>query len=80
MSEGHALLVDTADRLFASLGKDLGIAAAWSHVEEVGLSGLLVGEDAGGFGGDTCCRPGGGQGSSGRTRPGIWWLAALRNQ
>jgi acyl-CoA dehydrogenase len=50
MSESQALLLETAERLFADLTRDS--VDAWAKVAEVGLDGLLVAEDAGGFGGD----------------------------
>jgi acyl-CoA dehydrogenase len=54
MSEGQQMLVETADRLFADLADDakLDFPALWAQIAETGFPSLLVGEDAGGFGGD----------------------------
>lgn len=51
MSENQSLLLDTAERLFADMALD-DSSDAWAKVAEVGLDGLLVAEEAGGFGGD----------------------------
>jgi acyl-CoA dehydrogenase len=53
MSESHALLIETADRLFADLASGGGsFEAAWPRLQDAGFPTLLVGEDEGGFGGD----------------------------
>lgn len=54
MSEARAMLVETADRLFADLAADpeAGFAETWPGVAEAGFSSLLLSEEQGGFGGD----------------------------
>jgi len=49
MSEQHALLADTADKVFAGLSGDF--AADWRAVEDAGLAAVMVPETRGGFGG-----------------------------
>ena len=49
MSEQHALLADTADKVFAALSGDF--AADWRAVEDAGLAAVMVPEAQGGFGG-----------------------------
>jgi acyl-CoA dehydrogenase len=51
MSEADTMLADMADALFAELVSKRDTETAWRKVEEVGLPGLLRGQDAGGFGG-----------------------------
>ncbi|MGE0742386.1 MAG: acyl-CoA dehydrogenase family protein [Hyphomonadaceae bacterium] len=50
MSESRALIVESAERLFAEPVGDF--AVGWSKVAELGFDALLVAESAGGFGGD----------------------------
>lgn len=53
MSENSSLLADMATRLFTDLGPGGGDDfAAWPAIEDNGFNGLLLAEDAGGFGGD----------------------------
>jgi len=54
MSENHAMLVETAERLFADLTADptLAFAELWDQIVAIDLPSLLVPEEAGGFGGD----------------------------
>jgi acyl-CoA dehydrogenase len=49
MSEHRTLLAETAEHVFAGLTEDF--AANWRSVEDAGLPWVMVGEDAGGFGG-----------------------------
>ncbi|HEV2562488.1 MAG TPA: acyl-CoA dehydrogenase family protein [Rhizomicrobium sp.] len=49
MSEHRTLLAETAERVFAGLKEDF--VANWRSIEEAGLQWVMVGEDAGGFGG-----------------------------
>ncbi len=49
MSEQHALLADTADKVFAGLSGDF--AAGWRAVADAGLAAVMVPENLGGFGG-----------------------------
>ena len=49
MSEQHALLADTADKVFAALSGDF--AADWRAVADAGLAAVMVPEAQGGFGG-----------------------------
>lgn len=54
MSEARAMLVETADRLFADLAAnpEASFAELWPSIAEAGFSSLLLSEDKGGFGGD----------------------------
>jgi acyl-CoA dehydrogenase len=53
MSDGQAMLVETADRLFGDLAATRpDFAALWAQIGETGFPSLLIGEDEGGFGGD----------------------------
>jgi acyl-CoA dehydrogenase len=52
MSESQALLLESAERLFAELSGAEAFAPAWARVAELGFGGLLVSESHGGFGGD----------------------------
>jgi len=49
MSEQHALLADTADKVFAGLSGEF--AADWRAVADAGLAAVMVPETRGGFGG-----------------------------
>lgn len=51
MTDEQRMLSDMADELFASLGHGASIENDWSSIEQVALDGLLLAEDAGGFGG-----------------------------
>jgi acyl-CoA dehydrogenase len=51
MNEQQTMLADMAGSLFAELGHGAAVAVDWSRIEEMGFAGLLLGEDAGGFGG-----------------------------
>jgi acyl-CoA dehydrogenase len=54
MSENHAMLVETGDRLFADIAADPSrqFDTLWGQITQMGLLSLLVQEDSGGFGGD----------------------------
>ncbi len=54
MSENQQLLADTSERLFADLEVvgEPSFDQIWAQVEHMQLSGLLLPEEAGGFGGD----------------------------
>lgn len=53
MSESRNILVGTAERLFADLvaHREAEFDVLWPQIEEMGFSGLLLGEQEGGFGG-----------------------------
>jgi acyl-CoA dehydrogenase len=52
MSEGRALLLETAERAFAELGAGAPFTTAWDQVSALGFESLLAPEADGGFGGD----------------------------
>ncbi len=52
MSEGRALLLETAERAFSELGADASFEEAWDRVSALGFESLLASEADGGFGGD----------------------------
>ena len=51
MNEQQTMLADMAGGLFAELGHSATFAADWGRIEEMGFAGLLLPEEAGGFGG-----------------------------
>ncbi len=51
MTDEQRMLADMAEDLFEKLGPAAEIAKDWASIEDVALTGLLVDEDAGGFGG-----------------------------
>jgi acyl-CoA dehydrogenase len=51
MNEQQQMLADMADRLFAELGHKATLAQHWRQIVDSGLTGLLVSEPDGGFGG-----------------------------
>jgi acyl-CoA dehydrogenase len=51
MNEQQNMLTDMVGGLFAGMGPAATLAADWAQVEELGLTALLLPEDAGGFGG-----------------------------
>jgi acyl-CoA dehydrogenase len=52
MSESQSLLLDSATRAFAEIGRDDDFARAWETISALGFEGLLISEADGGFGGD----------------------------
>ncbi|MEZ5743644.1 MAG: acyl-CoA dehydrogenase family protein [Sphingomonadaceae bacterium] len=51
MTDEQRMLADMAGELFATLGPAATMAENWAAIEEVALAGLLLPEEAGGFGG-----------------------------
>ena len=51
MTDERRMLADMAGELFAGLGHEASLERDWTGIEEVALPGLLLPEDAGGFGG-----------------------------
>ena len=51
MTDEQRMLAEMADDLFSRLGSNADIETDWSAIEDVALTGLLLGEDQGGFGG-----------------------------
>ena len=51
MSEARVLLTHMANGLFTEISGD-GFADGWPRITEAGFASLLIGEEAGGFGGD----------------------------
>lgn len=51
MTDEQRMLADMAGELFATLGPSTRIERDWPQIEEVALAGLLLSEDADGFGG-----------------------------
>ncbi|MCP3731262.1 acyl-CoA/acyl-ACP dehydrogenase [Sphingomonas sp. MG17] len=51
MNEQQQMLADMADGLFAELGPKATVAGHWGRIAEAGLTGLLVSDANGGFGG-----------------------------
>lgn len=51
MNEQQTMLADMAGSLFGELSHSASVAGDWGRIEEMGFAGLLLGEDAGGFGG-----------------------------
>ncbi|HUD93910.1 acyl-CoA dehydrogenase family protein [Sphingobium sp.] len=51
MNEQQTMLADMAGSLFAELSYGATVAADWGRIEEMGFTGLLLGEEAGGFDG-----------------------------
>lgn len=51
MNDQQRMLADMAGELFANLGPAATMAEGWPAIEAVAFTGLLVPEDAGGFGG-----------------------------
>jgi acyl-CoA dehydrogenase len=51
MNDEQRMLADTASGIFSELGASATLGQDWSTIEEVGLPGLLLAEDQGGFGG-----------------------------
>ncbi|MCB2050909.1 MAG: hypothetical protein KDE63_05710 [Novosphingobium sp.] len=51
MSDEQRMLADMASDLFAGLGPEANTDTHWSTIEEVALTGLLLDESRGGFGG-----------------------------
>ncbi|WP_052223725.1 acyl-CoA dehydrogenase family protein [Novosphingobium malaysiense] len=51
MNDEQRMLADMAGDLFTNLGPDAAMKDHWSAIEEVALTGLLLPEDKGGFGG-----------------------------
>lgn len=51
MNDEQRMLADTASGIFSELGSTATIAKHWNSIEEVGLPGLLLAEDQGGFAG-----------------------------
>lgn len=51
MTDEQRMLADMAGELFSALGPAAHMESDWSQVEEVALTGLLLSEEAGGFGG-----------------------------
>ena len=52
MSESRGLLIESAERVFASVAAGEAFEAAWAQVRDLGFEGVLVSEEEGGFGGD----------------------------
>lgn len=51
MNEQQTMLADMAGSLFGELSHGATVAADWGRIEEMGFTGLLLDEAAGGFGG-----------------------------
>jgi len=51
MNEQQTMLDDMTSALFAELGQTTPLAESWPKIDELGLPNLLVGVEAGGFGG-----------------------------